>query len=193
MSIWESHDPEPGSIKISCICIFPDDYSILYKHAIAMLQETRKELSSYYEITTWYSINTYRNTYSYQMEPIRLEDFKDIQLYITDNEYESDNPFARQIKLKAKAPRLAQLRGRPKKRRIRKTTEDKPKRQLRCGYCKELGHNRRGCRNRRKEPEVIIVVSSDKASSDEASSDSEDKLAYIFSISFFKVKKGFFF
>ena len=36
-SIWESHNPEPGSIDISCTCIFPDDYSILCKHAIAVL------------------------------------------------------------------------------------------------------------------------------------------------------------
>ena len=99
-------------------------------------------------MTTWYSINTYQNTYSYLIKPIRVKDFKDIQLYITGNEYESDDPFVRQIELKAKALRLAQLRGRPKKRRIRKTTEDKPKRQLRCSHYKELGHNRRGCRNR---------------------------------------------
>ena len=144
-------------------------------------------------MTTWYSINTYRNTYSYPIEPIRLKDFKDIQLYITDNKYESDDLFAEQVVLKATAPKLAQLRGRPKKRRIRKATEGRPKKQLHCGHCKELGHNRRGCRNRRKEPEVIIVVSSDKASSDEASSDSEDKLAYIFSISFsLRFKRSFF-
>jgi hypothetical protein len=41
------------------------------------------------------------------MEPIRLEDFENIQLYITDDEYESDDPFAEQIELKAKAPKLA--------------------------------------------------------------------------------------
>ena len=58
-------------------------------------------------MVTWYSVTTYRNTYSYPIEPIRLEDFKDIQLYVTDNKYESDDPFAKQIKLKAKAPKLA--------------------------------------------------------------------------------------
>ena len=138
-----------------------------------MLQEAGADLSSYYEMVTWYSVTTYRNTYSYPMEPIRLEDFKDIQLYVTDNEYESDDPFAKQIELKAKAPKLAQLRGRPKKRRIRKVTEGRPKKQLRCGHCKELGHNRRGCRNGRREPEVMIIsseASSGEASSGEASS-----------------------
>ena len=38
-----------------------------------------------------------------------------------------------------------------------------------------------------------MASSDDMASSDKASSDSEDELAQIFSISFFKVKKGFFF
>jgi hypothetical protein len=103
------------------------------------------------------------------MDPIRLEDFQNIQLYIPNDEYESDDPFAEQIELKAKAPKLAQLRGRPKKRRIRKATEGRPKKQLRCGHCKELGHNRRGCRNGRREPEVV-VISSDETNSEEASS-----------------------
>ena len=123
-------------------------------------------------MVTWYSVTTYRNTYSYPMEPIRLEDFKDIQLYVTDNEYESDDPFAKQIELKAKAPKLAQLRDRPKKRRIRKAIEGRPKKQLCYGHCKELGHNRRGYRNGRRELEVIVIsneTSSDKASSGEAS------------------------
>jgi hypothetical protein len=44
-------------------------------------------------MVTWYSIDTYHNTYSHPIEPIRLEDFKDIQLYISDDKYESDNPF----------------------------------------------------------------------------------------------------
>ena len=78
-------------------------------------------------MVTWYSVTTYRNTYSYLIEPIRLEDFKDIRLYVTDNEYDSDDPFAEQIKLKAKALKLAQLRGRPKKRRIRKAIKRRPK------------------------------------------------------------------
>jgi hypothetical protein len=133
------------------------------------------------------------------MDPIQLEDFKDIELYITDDRYKSDDPFAAQIKLKAKALKLAALRGRPKKRRIRKITEEKrPKKQYRCGYCKELGHNRKGCRNGRKEREVIVIVnnnsetsgdetssgetSDDKASdsetsSDEASIENDDELA----------------
>ena len=171
--IWEAHNLEPGSIDISCTCCYPDDYAILCKHTIAVLREARADLSSYYEMVTWYSVTTYRNTYSYPIEPIRLEDFKDIQLYVTDNEYESDDPFAKQIKLKAKAPKLAQLRGRPKKRRIRKVTEGRPKKQLRCGHCKELGHNRKDYRNGRKEPEVMIIsseASSGEASSGEASS-----------------------
>ena len=41
------------------------------------------------------------------MEPIRLEDFKDIQLYITDNEYRSDDPFKEKVEVKARAPKLA--------------------------------------------------------------------------------------
>jgi hypothetical protein len=100
------------------------------------------------------------------MDPIRLEDFKDIQLYITDDRYGSDDPFAAQIELKAKAPKLAALRGRPKKRRIRKITEERrPKKQYRCGHCKELGHNRKGCRNGRKEREVVAIVSSNSETS----------------------------
>ena len=58
----------------------------------------------------------YHNTYSHLMEPIRLEDFKDVQLYITDNKYRSDDLFREKVVLIAKAPKLAQLRGRPKKR-----------------------------------------------------------------------------
>ena len=105
--IWEAHNIKPGSIDISCTCCYPDDYAILCKHAITVLREARVDLSSYYEMVTWYSVTTYRNTYSYPMEPIRLEDFKDIQLYVTNNEYKNDNPFAKQIKLKTKAPKLA--------------------------------------------------------------------------------------
>jgi hypothetical protein len=93
------------------------------------------------------------------MEPIRLEDFKDIQLYISDDEYGSDDPFKEKIQLKAKAPKLAQLRGRPKKRRIRKTTEERPSKKYRCSHCGQLGHNRKGCRNGRKELEVLPVNS----------------------------------
>jgi hypothetical protein len=116
------------------------------------------------------------------MELIRLKDFKDIQLYITDDEYRNNNPFAEQIKLKAKALKLAQLQDQPKKRRIRKTTEERPnKKQYRCGHCKELGHNRKGCRNGRKEPEVVVISSSEaseeEASKEEASAEDKDELA----------------
>ena len=69
--------------------------------------------------------------YSHLIELIRVEDFKDIQLYITDNEYRSDDLFKEKVEVKARAPKLAQLRGRPKKRRIRKAIENKPKRELR--------------------------------------------------------------
>ena len=103
------------AIYIICTCGYSEDHSIPCKHAIAVLREGGVDFSNYYEMVTWYSISTYRNTYSYPMEPIRLEDFKDIQLYITDNEYGSDDPFTEPIKLKAKVPKLAQLRGRPKK------------------------------------------------------------------------------
>ena len=108
------------------------------------------------------------------MEPIRLEDFKDIQLYITDNEYGSDDPFKEKVVLKAKAPKLAQLRGWPKKRRIRKATEAKPKRELRCSHCKQLGHNRRGCRNGRKEESEGGDI---EETSSECTTTSEDELA----------------
>ena len=112
--------------------------------------------------------------YSHSMEPIRLEDFKDIQLYITDNEYRSDNLFKEKVVLKAKAPKLVQLRGRPKKRRIQKATEAKPKRELRCSYCKQLGYNRRGCRNSRKEESEGRDI---KETSSECTTSSEDELA----------------
>jgi hypothetical protein len=115
---------------------------------------------NFQSIVRWYSITTYRNTYKFPMDPIRLEDFRDIQLYITDDTYRSDGVFAEQVKLVATAPNLSQLRGRPKKRRIRKATEGKPKRQLKCGHCKQVGHNRRACRNGRKEPEVVLLNSS---------------------------------
>ena len=90
-----------------CTCGYPEDHYILCKHALVTLRETEEDLSCYYLITTYYSVTTYRNTYSYPIEPIRLKDFKDIQLYITNNEYKNDNPFAKQIKLKTKAPKLA--------------------------------------------------------------------------------------
>ena len=53
-------------------------------------------------------------------------DFKEAQLYITDNKYKSNDLFfLKKVVLKAKASKLVQLRGRPKKRQIRKA---KPKR-----------------------------------------------------------------
>ena len=119
-------------------------------------------------MVTWYSVTTYQNTYSYLIKLIRLKDFKDIRLYVTDNKYDSDDPFVEQIKLKAKALKLAQLRSWPKKRRIRKATKERPKKQLRYDHCKELGYNRKGYKNRQREPEVT-VISSDKAGSDKAS------------------------
>ena len=94
------------------------------------------------------------------MDPIRLEDFKDIRLYINSNKYRSDDVFIEQVELVAIAPRLGQLRGRPKKRRIRKATKGKPKRQLKCGYYKQVGYNRKGCQNKRKQLEVILLNSS---------------------------------
>ena len=48
-----------------------------------------------------------RYTYSHLIEPIRLKDFKDIQLYITDNKYRSDDLFKEKVVLKAKASKLA--------------------------------------------------------------------------------------
>ena len=51
-------------------------------------------------MVTWYSVTTYQNTYSYPIEPIRLEDFKDIRLYIIDLKYDSDDPFAEQNRTK---------------------------------------------------------------------------------------------
>jgi hypothetical protein len=116
-SIWQSRKSQLGSFEVSYTCNYPEDHFLLCKHAIAVLREAGE---------TWYSVSTYQNTYSFPIEPIRLKDFKDIQLYITDDEYRNNNPFAEQIELKAKAPKLAQLRGRPKKIRIRKTTEERP-------------------------------------------------------------------
>ena len=172
--IWDLHKPEVGSFDISCTYAYPDDHSILCKHTVAVLREVKADLSSYYYITTWYSINMYRNTYSYSIEPIRLEDFKDIQLYITDNEYRSDDPFKEKVVLKAKAPKLGQLRGRPKKRRIRKATEAKPKRELRYSHYKQLGYNHRGCRNSRKEESEGRDI---EETSSEYTTTSEDELA----------------
>jgi hypothetical protein len=40
------------------------------------------------------------------------------------------------------------------------TEEGRPKKQYCCGHYKELGHNRKGCRNRQKEREVIVIMSS---------------------------------
>jgi hypothetical protein len=91
--IWESREPEIGSIDITCTCVYSNNYLILCKHAIAVLREARADPNNYYDIVTWYSIDTYRNTYSHPMEPIQLKDFKHIQLYISDDEYGSDNPF----------------------------------------------------------------------------------------------------
>ena len=124
----------------------------------------------------------YHNTYSHLMEPIRLEDFKDIQLYITDNKYRSNNLFKEKVELKAKALKLAQLQGQPKKRLIQKAIENKPKRELRCSYCKQLGYNRRGCRNRRKELEVVLDNDESEGgdieeTSSEDTTSSEDELA----------------
>ena len=105
--IWDLYEPEVGSIDISCSYAYPDDHSILCKHAVTILREVRADPSSYYYITTWYSVHIYRNTYSHPIEPIRVEDFKDIQLYITDNKYGSDDPFKEKVVLKVKAPKLA--------------------------------------------------------------------------------------
>ena len=166
----------PGEIDITCTCCFIDDYNMLCKHAVAVLQHIRENPSNFKSMVHWYSIATYRNTYQYPMDPIRLEDFKDLKVYTQDSEYRDDDPFAQQVEVIATAPRLAQLRGRPKKRRIRKATKGKPKRQLKCGYCKQVGHNRRGCRNRRKQPEVVLLNSStdeESASSGSATKASE--------------------
>ena len=124
--IQASCEPELGLFEVTCTCGYSEDHFLLYKHAIAVLQETNKDLTSYYQIVVQYLVNTYRNTFSFPIKVIRLKDFKDIWLYITDNEYESDDLFTKQIKLKAKAPKLVQLQGRPKKRRIRKITEERP-------------------------------------------------------------------
>jgi hypothetical protein len=106
-SIWQSREPELGLFEVSCTCNYLEDHFLLCKHAIAVLREAGEDFTSYYQMATWYSVSTYRNTYSFPMEPIRLEDFKDIQLYITDDEYGNNDPFAEQIELKAKAPKLA--------------------------------------------------------------------------------------
>jgi len=55
--------------------------------------------------------------------------------YIPDPDYKSDDPFAELVLSKAKASELSAIRGRLKKRRIRKATEGRPKRQVRCGHC----------------------------------------------------------
>ena len=105
--IWASCEPELGLFEVTCTCGYPEDHFLLCKHTIVVLRETSEDLTSYYQMIVWYSVNTYQNTYSFPIELIRLKDFKDIRLYITDNKYESDGPFAKQIKLKAKAPKLA--------------------------------------------------------------------------------------
>jgi hypothetical protein len=123
---------------------------MLCKHAIAVFQYTKEDPRSYQLMVNWYSISTYYSTYQYSIIPIRLEDFKDLVVRITDPMYGIDNPFAELIELKAKAPKLA------KKKRIRKANEGKPKREIRCSHCRQIGHNRRGCRNGRKVPVVDI-------------------------------------
>ena len=85
ISLWESRDTDPGTIDIICTYCYVSDYAFLCKHAIVILREIREDLNSYYDMTTWYLTITYRNTYSHLIEPIRLEDFKDIRLYYTDN------------------------------------------------------------------------------------------------------------
>ena len=175
--IWDLYKPEVGSIDISCTYAYPDDHSILCKHVVTILWEAGADPSSYYYITTWYSVNIYHNIYSHSIEPIRLEDFKDIQLYITDNEYRSSDLFKEKVVFKAKAPKLAQLRGQPKKRRIRKAIENKPKRAYQCSYYRQLGYNCKGCRNGRKELEVVLDNDESEGGGDIEETSSEDELA----------------
>ena len=106
------------------------------------------------------------------MIPIRIEDFKDLIVHIIDPMCEIDDPFAELIKLRAYVPRLAQLRGRPKKKRIQKAAEGKPKREIRYSYCQQIGHNRKGCRNRRKVP--IVDISSEGSKGGEGSEESDN-------------------
>ena len=79
-TFWEDSPPESGKISIICTCNYPQDYNIPCKHTIIALREVREDFTCYYQMVTWYSVATYRNTYSFPIEPIRLEDFKDIQL-----------------------------------------------------------------------------------------------------------------
>ena len=166
--IWKSHIPESGTINITCTCLYPDNYSIPCKHAIAALCKAGGDLESYYLMSIWYSISTYQKTYSFPIDPIQLEDFKDIELYISDNKYGSNDPFKQQIKLQVKAPKLAQLRGQPKKQCIRKASKKESTKQYRCSYYRQLGHNRKGYRNGQKEQkeeqevEEVAISSSDR-------------------------------
>lgn len=177
LPIWESRVPSSGTIDIICTCVYPDDHYIPCKHAIAALREAGEDLTSYYAMATWYSISTYRKTYSFPMDPIRLEDFKDIQVYTTNNDYGSDDPFTEPVLVRAKAPKLARLRGRPKKRRIRKTVEKESKKQYKCSHCGQLGHNRKGCRNGRKEPTTATTSTSISSSSTSSEDEDMDELA----------------
>ena len=48
MPIWESYNISPGSIDITCTCMYLEDHLILCKYVVATLREAREDPSSFY-------------------------------------------------------------------------------------------------------------------------------------------------
>lgn len=112
--------------ETTCSCGEFQEFLIPCQHAIAVC--IWQGIDPYDYLHKWFSLEYYRAAYSHHMQPIQEEDLV--------AKWEESGP-----------PLMVTLRGRPKKKRIRR--EENRTRQNTCSFCSQKGHNRRNCRNGR--------------------------------------------
>ncbi|XP_065871882.1 uncharacterized protein [Euphorbia lathyris] len=121
--VSEGHDQHAVMLdKKVCTCREWELSGIPCPHAICALRH--KRMDPLKEISMFYHISTFRKTYSYKLQPVRGKNFWNV------DQFEPILP-----------PPIVRMPGRPKKRRIRESTE--PDRQSQTQKMSRSGHKKR--------------------------------------------------
>lgn len=119
--------------KRECSCRYWQLSGLPCPHAISCIFFKTNSLEDY--IANCYSVEEFKKTYSYFLEPV-----------------EGMNSWRMSDRPKLKAPGYIRMPGRPKKERRREATEapkgsrmSKVGTVIRCGKCKQIGHNKSTC------------------------------------------------
>jgi len=137
--------PFPYHVDLSlnrCTCAFMDQFGVPCRHMIAMLASARAMESVFSRFAACYQVATFASAVGAAAVPQPAE---------------FPAPPAQLVPVKRSLPQ-----GKRRQDQNSSEGEERPTRVQRCGQCKEIGHNRRGC-SRRSRPQMQVNSGDDSS------------------------------